>query len=96
MSARFNIGHAVRTVNVPVFALIVLDPRMRSRFQFKREQDTSPPVRSTTAVSGGAWVIDYQEVAPQTIIKTNLGRDMPSDLARRTALRRTTPADCRH
>jgi hypothetical protein len=77
-SARFNIGNAVRTVNVPVFALIVLDPRMQSRFKFNREQYTAPPVRSATAAAGEAWVIAYQEVAPQTIIKTNLGRDMPS------------------
>jgi hypothetical protein len=76
-SARFNIGNAVRTVNVPVFALIVLDPRMQSRFKFKREQYTAPPMRSATA-AGEAWVIAYQEVAPQTIIRTNLGRDLPS------------------
>lgn len=77
-SSRFNIGNALRTVNVPVFALIVLDPTTQSRFRFKRDQYTAPPVRSATAADGEAWVIDYQEVARQTIIRTTLGGDMPS------------------
>jgi len=77
-SSRFNIGNALRTVNVPVFALIVLDQMVQSRFRFKRDQYTAPPVRSTTAVGGEAWVIDYQEVASQTIIRTAGGGDMPS------------------
>ena len=29
-------------------------------------------------VTAKEWVIDYQEVAPQTIIRTTLGADMPS------------------
>ena len=77
-SSRFNIGDALRTVNVPVYALIVLDPMVQSRFRFKRDQYTSPSVRSAMAVGGEAWVIDYQEVAPQTIIRTAGGSDMPS------------------
>jgi hypothetical protein len=77
-SSRFNIGNLLRTVNVPVFALIALDPTVQSRFRFKRDQYTPPPVRSATAAGGEAWVIDYREVAPQTIIRTTLGRDMPS------------------
>lgn len=77
-SSRFNVGNALRTVNVPMFALLVLDPTTQSRFRFKRDPYTAPPVRSATAAGGEAWVIDYQEVAPQTIIRTTLGADMPS------------------
>ena len=36
------------------------------------------PARSATAAAGETWAIDYQEVAPQTIIKSHPGCDMPS------------------
>lgn len=77
-SSRFNIGNMLRTVNVPVFALMVLDQLVQRRFRFKRNQYTAAPVRCATAAGGEAWVIAYQEFEPQTIIRTNLGRDMLS------------------
>jgi hypothetical protein len=75
-SSRYNIGGIERTVNVPVFALIVLDPRVQPRFKFKRGRSRQAPVRS--AAADATWVVEYQEVEPETIIRTTFNRDMPA------------------
>jgi hypothetical protein len=78
-SFRYNIGNLQRTVNVPVLALMVLDPAVQPRFRFKRADKTSaPPVRSAIATAAEPWVIEYQEAERQTIITTTFGRDMPA------------------
>jgi hypothetical protein len=77
-SSRYNIGNLLRTVNVPVLALAILEPMHQSRFVFKRiEKRAEAPVRSG-ATSTPVWVIGYREVQPQTIIRTTNFRDMPS------------------
>ena len=35
-SARYNIGNVMRNINVPVFALLILDPAHRDHFKFAR------------------------------------------------------------
>ena len=69
-SFRYNIGNLSRTVNVPVLALVVLSPQSQSRFNFKRAGQTSGP--------DAAWIVEYREVEPQTMIRTNDDHDMPS------------------
>jgi hypothetical protein len=69
-SARYNIGDGSRTVNVPVLALMVLQPNNQTRFKF-------------TMVKTGAsvyvpWEIDYREVQPETLIRTTASRDLPA------------------
>ena len=76
-STRYNIGNVQRTVNLPVLALVVLDPKQQSRFRFTRATHTSPP-RGFSELARSAWTIEYQEVEPETIVRTTFGRDMPS------------------
>ena len=68
-STRYNIGNLLRTINVPVLALVVLDPANQQRFRFKRQRGSSDQ---------GVWVIQYQEVERQTIIRTANARDLPA------------------
>ncbi len=78
-SSRYNIGNLLRTVNVPVLALAILEPMHQPRFVFKRiEKRVEPPVRSAATSTTPVWVIGYREVEPQTIIRTTNFRDMPS------------------
>jgi hypothetical protein len=78
-STRFNIGNVERTVNVPVFALMILDPANQSRFAFKRVDRRNPQLgRPAGSASDTAWVLDYKEVEPQTMIRTTNGRDLPA------------------
>jgi hypothetical protein len=76
-STRYNIGDVQRTVNAPVLALVVLDPRQQSRFRFARSTHTSAP-KGFADPPRSAWTIEYQEVEPETIIRTTFGHDMPS------------------
>lgn len=81
-SARFNIGEIERNINTPMFALQFLDPSNQKRFKFSRSSnpklDTfvgpeapSDAFRASTEV----WVVDYQETAPQTLVRTGDRRD---------------------
>ena len=78
-SSRYNIGNLQRTVNLPVLALAVLEPRGQPRFVFKRiEKGGQAPVRSAAAAAKTVWVIGYREVEGQTMIRTTNFRDMPA------------------
>ena len=78
-SSRYNIGNLQRTVNLPVLALAILEPRGQRRFVFKRiEKGGQVPVRSAAAAAKTVWVIGYREVESQTMIRTTNFRDMPA------------------
>jgi hypothetical protein len=78
-SSRYNIGNLQRTVNLPVLALAILEPRGQPRFVFKRiEKGGQAPVRSAAAAAKSVWVIGYREVESQTMIRTTNFRDMPA------------------
>jgi hypothetical protein len=84
-SARYNIGSIQRTVNVPLLALIFLEPSNQYRFKFKRSEDRRPAAaRDETMppgyfrVSTEVWVVEYQETEPSTFIRTPGGKDLPS------------------
>jgi hypothetical protein len=90
-SARYNIGNLVRTINVPIVPLSVLDPVNQPRFRFERDESsknrvtidnlvvtTDLPASVNFRVSTDVWVIRYREVRRQTLIHTTTGRDLPS------------------
>ena len=78
-SSRYNIGNLQRTVNVPVLALTILEPRHQSRFVFKRiAKVADAQVRSAAATAKAVWLIGYREVERQTMIRTTNFRDMPA------------------
>ena len=78
-SSRYNIGNLQRTVNLPVLALAILEPRGQPRFVFKRiEKGGQAQVRSAAATAKTVWVIGYREVERQTMIRTTNFRDMPA------------------
>jgi hypothetical protein len=75
-SSRYNIGNLQRTVNVPVLALVVLDPTHQGRFQFKRTDRRDPLLGHGRPHPDEVWVIEYQEVQKHTMIRTTNGRDL--------------------
>lgn len=77
-SARYNIGNVLRTINVPVFALLILDPPQQPHFKFARADAGAPTLGRGFTVPDGTWVIRYQEFGPGTMIVTSNGRDLPS------------------
>lgn len=77
-SARYNIGNLLRTVNSPVLALVILDPRNQSRFTFKRTTHDDPLLGRGTAKPESVWIIEFQEIEKETLIRTTNGRDLPT------------------
>ena len=61
---------------MPVLALVILDPANQARFKFKRSDHREPLLEHGSTKSPELWVIDYQEVQKQTIIRTTNGRDL--------------------
>jgi len=78
-SARYNIGNLQRTINAPVLALVILDPRNQPRFSFKRVTPGDPRLgRGTPRPPDSFWVVEYREVEKETLIRTTFNRDIPS------------------
>ena len=78
-SSRYNIGNLQRTVNAPVLALVILDPRNQSRFSFKRGTPGDPQLgRGAARPPESLWVVEYREVEKATLIRTTNNRDLPA------------------
>jgi hypothetical protein len=77
-SSRYNIGNVLRNINVPVFALLILDPAHQDRFKFTRADPGAPTIARDLTVPDRIWVIRYQEVGRGTLISTTFKRDLPS------------------
>ena len=69
-SARYNIGGINRTINLPVFALTVLEDHNRPWFFFAggRKKDST---------AGPLWDVEYREERGGTLIRTNGDESMP-------------------
>lgn len=69
-SARYNIGEVNRTINLPVFALTVLEDHNRPWFWFAGGRKRDSP-------AGPLWEVEYREERGGTLIRTNGNESMP-------------------
>jgi hypothetical protein len=76
-STRYNIGTVERTVNVPLLALLFLDPSKQPRFTFTRAKNAAPSM-SFARLPATVWVIEYRELERQTLIRGTNQNDLPS------------------
>ena len=83
-SARFNLGEIERNIKTPMFALQFLDPANQKRFKFSRSLNRKPDTFARPETPNDAfrastevWVVDYQETAPETLVRTGDRRDFP-------------------
>jgi hypothetical protein len=75
-NARFNIGEYLisRNVNIPTFALEMMNPRVRDRFKVRR--------RGVEALDGRTgWLVEFREQNELTFVRTPEGGDQPSRIA---------------
>lgn len=77
-SARYNIGVVQRTINIPVLALVVLNPAYQSRFRFTRANPGNLEALVGLAAPADIWAVDYQETDPDTMIRGRDDRAMPA------------------
>lgn len=72
-NARFNLGDGLiaRTINIPTFALEMMNPRIRDRFSVRHI--------GVDALDGrGGWLIEFRERERPTLVRTPEGRDQAS------------------
>jgi len=70
-SGRYNLGAVQRTINNPVFALILLQPDIRQRFRFT-------PGKPDRKFGNDVRVVEYVEELRPTVIVGLPGQDMPA------------------
>ena len=73
-SARYNIGSVERNINVPLIALILLDPTYQRRFKFSLDTEhkgtpRSMPKSPAFKLAADAWEIDFEENSVPTVIR---------------------------
>lgn len=72
-NARFNLGEwlVTRNINVPTFALEIMNPRYRDRFKVRQ--------RGVEVVDGrSGWLIEFREQNRLTFVRTPEGNEQPS------------------
>lgn len=76
--SRYNIGPVTRTINVPVLALMFLSADNQARSRFLRVSPGNLKRFSGVSVSGDIWAIEFNEVAPETLVRGGADRDLAS------------------
>jgi len=82
-SARYNIGTVERNINVPLTALILMDPMYRSRFKYSvsTEHKGVPrgmPKSAAFTLAGDTWELEYEETKTPTIVRGDNDEDAKS------------------
>jgi hypothetical protein len=77
-SSRHNIGPLLRTVNVPILALIFFDAANQGRFTHKQVRPGAVGAFIGLARESDIWAVDYKETSPRTLIRGESDRDLPS------------------
>ena len=70
-NARYNLGDVARTINVPMLALDLLNPRHRWRFSFRRREDVRVDGRDL-------WTIAFDERERPTVVRGPRGDNRPA------------------
>lgn len=77
-SARYNIGPLMRTVNMPILALMFFEQVNLPRMSFVKHDAGNVKRFAGLAAPADIWSIDYRETEPGTLIRGDAGRDIPS------------------
>jgi len=70
-SARYNIGGVTRNVNVPTFALLVVQAAVQRRFSFEKREERRLEGTQT-------WALAFAEQAGSTLIRGSKAADLPA------------------
>ena len=85
-STRYNLGDVVRTINVPLMPLVILEPDVQKRFRFSRGADREAPAGMPDDAAAGhfrvsteVWVVRFEERERPTIVRDAINhRDVPT------------------
>ncbi len=77
-SSRYNIGPIMRTINMPMLALVLFDRLNQPRFEYKRAKPGNVKRFASLAAEPDIWQIDYHETQPGTVVRGAQDKDIPS------------------
>lgn len=77
-SSRYNIGPIMRTINMPILALVFFDRRNQPRFAFEKGNPGSTKRFAGMARENDVWLIKYKETQEGTVVRGASDRDIPS------------------
>ena len=77
-SSRYNIGPILRTINMPVLALVFFDRANQVRFQFEKGKAGNVKRFAGMADEQRVWMIEYRETMKGTLVRGAKDRDIPS------------------
>jgi hypothetical protein len=77
-SARYNIGPVMRTVNMPILALLFLERSVQPIITFKKGNAGNVSRFAGLAEAADVWLIEYRETQDGTLVRGESNRDIPS------------------
>ena len=77
-SSRYNIGPIMRTINMPMLALILFDRLNQPRFTYERGKAGNVKRFEQLAAEDDVWLIEYRETQPGTVVRGAADKDIPS------------------
>ena len=77
-SARYNLGPLMRTINVPIMALLFLERNVQPIITFQQGKAGNVKRFAGLADADAIWMIEYREEQKGTMVKGANNRDIPS------------------
>jgi len=77
-SSRYNLGPLMRTINVPIMALLFLERNVQPVITFQQGKAGNVKRFAGLAAADAIWMIEYRETGKGTMVKGANDRDIPS------------------
>ena len=77
-SSRYNIGPIMRTINMPMLALILFDRLNQPRFMHGRAKAGNVKRFAALAAEADVWLVEYRETKAGTVVRGAADKDIPS------------------
>jgi hypothetical protein len=77
-SARYNLGPVMRTINIPIMAMLFFEKVNQAGLTFSLGNAGNVKRFSQLADANDIWMIEFREIGPGTMVKGANNRDVPS------------------
>lgn len=77
-SARYNLGPIIRTINIPIMALLFFERAVQPGITFEKGEPGNFKRLADLAAAESIWMIEYKETRRGTMVKGANNRDIPS------------------
>ena len=77
-SARYNIGPVIRTINIPIMALLFLEPGVQAKIKFEQGKAGNVKRFGDLAAAEDIWMIEFAETGPGAMVMGANNHGIPS------------------